>query len=188
MTVTLHKTQLALPWFIVNALAFIPSDSDKTARAVFAHGYTSDKSDCLPWAVRLSEAGVPTIIFDWPGHYLGSFNEAESFDDFTTHAHELFGEAWNRLSDLIPVGSLPSASQAIIGGHSLGALMSLKALELPVFKDLSPLAVAIGFGLNPTLSSATHVFETTFYQKTLNIRRQLAVSYTHLTLPTKRIV
>ena len=173
MNVTLYKTQLTLPYFTVNALAFIPSDSDKSARAVFSHGYTSNKVDCLPWAVRLSESGVPTIIFDWPGHYLGSFNEAESFSDFTAHAHELFGEAWNRLNDLIPVSSLASPTTAILGGHSLGALMSIKALELAQFKNLQTLSVAVGFGLNPTLSTATHVFETSFYQKTLSIRRQL---------------
>lgn len=173
MKVTLHKTQLSLPWFTVHAFALIPETTTKTERAVFSHGYTSHKSDCLPWAVRLSEAGVPTIIFDWPGHYLGSFNEAESFEDFAMHAHELFAEAWQRLDALIPMGSLPSANTAILGGHSLGALQSLKALNLPQFEHLKTLAVAIGFGLNPTLSSASHVFETTFYQKTLNIRRQL---------------
>ena len=51
--------------------------------------------------------------------------------------------------------------------------MSLKALELPVFIDLKTLCVAVGFGMNPTLTSAAHVFDTSFYQKTLNIRRQL---------------
>lgn len=173
MAVIIHKTQLSLPWFSVNALAFIPDDSDKRARAVFSHGYTSQKSDCLPWAVRLSESGVPTIIFDWPGHYLGSFNEAKSLDEFTNHAHKLFGEAWKRLEDLIPVGSIPSADTAILGGHSLGALMSMKGMSLLEFQNLKTLCIAVGFGLNPTLKSASHVFETTFYQKTLSIRKQL---------------
>lgn len=173
MAVTIHKTQLSLPWFTVHALAFIPSESDKRARAVFSHGYTADKSDCLPWAVRLSESGVATIIFDWPGHYLGSFNEADSFDEFTQHAHQLFAEAWRRLEDLIPMGQLPAPDTAILGGHSLGALMSLKALNLPEFNQYQTIATAIGFGLNPTLTTATHVFDTSFYQKTLNLRRQL---------------
>lgn len=173
MTVTLHKTQLSLPFFTVHAFALIPDQTEKRARAVFSHGYTSHKSDCLPWAIRLAEGGVPTIIFDWPGHFLGSFNEAESFPEFQAHAHELFAEAWQRLEALVPAGQLPSPNTAILGGHSLGALLSLKALKLPAFQNYQRLGIAVGFGLNPTLTSAMHVFETSFYQKTLSIRRQL---------------
>lgn len=167
MTLQLRKTQLALPWCEVNAFALIPSEITKNERALFSHGYTSQKSDCLPWAVRLAESGVPALIFDWPGHYLGSFNEVEAFSDFANHAHELFAEAWNCLDLMIAT----RASGVILGGHSLGALMAIKALELPTFASLRRLGIGIGLGLNT--SAETHVFDTNFYQKTLNVRRQL---------------
>ena len=77
--------ELSVPWFQVNALAFIPSPDKtpiKSEWALFSHGYTSHKGDCLNWATRLVEAGVPCMIFDQPGHYLGSFHEIASFEDF----------------------------------------------------------------------------------------------------------
>jgi predicted esterase len=119
--------------------------------------------------VRAAEAGIPTIIFDWPGHYLGGFNEVERFEDFTAEAHTLFAQAYDRLDGLL--NTLSSAQQVIIGGHSLGALMALKALKLPAFQNLKRLGVGVGLGLNEKVE--THLFDTEFYQKTLSIRRQL---------------
>lgn len=171
--------ELALPWFQVNAFAFIPSlTSNKKIRpewALFTHGYTSHKGDCLNWATRLVESGVPCLIFDQPGHYLGSFNELNSWEDFKDHAHELFAEAFIRLNSLMEihlgVGQYPSPKSIILGGHSLGAFTSIKALELKAFQDLSKLAVAVGIGIGQR--QATHLFETAFYEKTLSLRRQL---------------
>lgn len=172
-------TELTLPWFTVHAMAFLPSaESGHTIKnewAVFSHGYTSHKGDCLNWATRLVESGVPCVIFDWPGHYLGSFHEAKSFEDFKAHSHELFGEAFNRLHLLmeqnIGVGQYPLCTSVILGGHSLGAFNAIRALELSAFKDLSRVAVGIGSGV--AITQATHLFETAFYEKTLSIRRQL---------------
>lgn len=171
--------ELSLPWFQVNALAFIPSlegkNKIKSEWALFSHGYTSHKGDCLNWATRLVEVGVPCLIFDQPGHYLGSFHEVNSLEDFKEHVHELFGEAFNRLSGLMDVhlgvGQFPAPKSIILGGHSLGAFTSIKALELPVFQNLNRVAVGIGAGIGQT--QATHLFETAFYEKTLSIRRQL---------------
>lgn len=168
-------TELSLPWFQVNALAFIPSEGIKSEWAIFSHGYTSHKGDCLNWATRLVEVGVPCLIFDQPGHYLGSFNEVQNFEDFKNHVHELFGEAYQRLQNLLEqhlgVGQFPSNTAVILGGHSLGAFTSIKALELPLFANLKRLSVAVGIGIGQR--QATHLFETAFYEKTLSIRRQL---------------
>ncbi len=171
-------TELSLPWFQVNALAFIPSaeqGSIKSEWAIFSHGYTSHKGDCLNWATRLVEAGVPCLIFDQPGHYLGSFNEVSSLQDFKDHAHELFAEGYSRLGLLLEqhlgLGQYPSNTTVILGGHSLGAYTSIKALPLPLFKDKQRVAVGIGIGIGQ--SQSTHLFETAFYQKTLSVRRQL---------------
>ncbi len=170
--------ELSLPWFQVNALAFIPSSEEnliKSEWALFSHGYTSHKGDCLNWATRLVQAGVPCMIFDQPGHYLGSFHEVSKFSDFTDHAHELFGVAYVRLQGLLEqqlgFGQFPTNTAVILGGHSLGAFTSIKALELPVFKNTQRMAVAIGIGIGQR--QATHLFETAFYEKTLSIRRQL---------------
>ena len=61
--------------------------------------------------------------------------------------------------------------QVILGGHSLGALLSVFALELEAFKDLNPVSIGVGLGISQHTSA--HLFETSFYEKTLNIRRQL---------------
>jgi hypothetical protein len=171
--------ELSLPWFTVNALAFIPSTEGekkiKSEWAFFSHGYTSHKGDCLNWATRLVESGVPCLIFDQPGHYLGSFHEMNSFKDFKSHVHELFGEAYIRLQTLMElhlgIGAYPPPKTIILGGHSLGAYTAIRALEIPVFQNLQKVAVAIGIGIGQR--QATHLFETAFYEKTLSIRRQL---------------
>jgi hypothetical protein len=59
----------------------------------------------------------------------------------------------------------------ILGGHSLGALLSLKALNITEFEKYNKIAIAVGYGIGQHKN--THLFETSFYQKTLNIRRQL---------------
>jgi hypothetical protein len=178
MTTKVVCTELSLPWFQVNAMAFIPSlekGAVKSEWALFTHGYTSHKGDCLNWASRLVEAGVPCLIFDQPGHYLGSFHEVSSLDDFKNHVHELFGEALERLQSLLETnlgfGQFPACQSVILGGHSLGAFTSIRALELSAFKDLKKVAVGIGIGIGQR--QATHIFETAFYEKTLSIRRQL---------------
>ena len=137
-------------------------------RAVFAHGYTANKADVLPWALRVAEQGIPAIIFDWPGHYLGGLNEVKNFADFTRSAHELFAVAFEKLLD---VGKLAEGEQVILSGHSLGALLALKALKLPRFEGHRRLGVGVGIGLNNRVE--THLFDTEFYQKTLAVRRQL---------------
>jgi hypothetical protein len=170
-------TELSLPWFHVNALTFIPDPENAIKRewAVFTHGYTSHKGDCLNWATRLVQAGVPCLIFDQPGHYLGSFNEVRSFEDFKEHAHELFAEGFNRLQTLmethLPLGQYINPSSVILGGHSLGAFTAIKALELPAFEKLNRVGLGIGIGIGQR--QATHLFETAFYERTLSIRRQL---------------
>jgi predicted esterase len=117
--------------------------------------------------VRAAEAGLPALIFDWPGHYLGGLNEVEHFEDFKNHAHELFATAWQALDGQVKT----PATHAILGGHSLGALMAIKALELATFAPFKRLAVGLGIGLNNKVE--THLFDTAFYQKTLSVRRQL---------------
>jgi len=171
--------ELSLPWFQVNAFAFIPSTEAgfnlREEWAFFSHGYTSHKGDCLNWATRLVENGVPSIIFDQPGHYLGSFHEVNKWDDFKDHVHELFGEAFLRLewimNHYLGSGNYPTPKSIILGGHSLGAYTAIKALELPVFSNFSKLGIGVGIGIGQR--QATHLFETAFYEKTLSLRRQL---------------
>lgn len=177
MSSKLIPLELSLPWFQVNAFAFIPSEKNeiKSEWAFFSHGYTSHKGDCLNWVSRLVEVGVPCVIFDQPGHYLGSFHEVRTWEDFRDHAHELYGEAFFRIQALMEnhfgVGQFPTPKNIILGGHSLGAFTSIKALELPVFQNFSKVAVGVGIGIGQR--QATHLFETAFYEKTLSLRRQL---------------
>lgn len=178
MSSKLVCTELSLPYFQVNAMIFIPSREGnpiKSEWAIFSHGYTSHKGDCLNWATRLVEAGIPCVIFDQPGHYLGSFHEVNSFEEFKDHAHELFAVAFKRLDECMKkelgIGQYPQCLNIILGGHSLGAYTSMQALKLPVFQNLKRLHIGIGFGIGQRQS--THLFETAFYEKTLAVRRQL---------------
>jgi len=155
-------------YFKVMALSFMPETDTGKACAVMTHGYTSHKITVLPWAVKLAENGIPAIIFDLPGHFLASFDEVASFDDFRHHAHELYWDAYQILNSLLQ----PSYDRIVItAGHSLGALLSMKALEQTKLKDYKTLSVAVGFGLNP--EHDTHLFDTDFYKKTLEVRNQL---------------
>ncbi len=152
--------------FIFNAAAFLPEEGErKELSAVLTHGYTASKSDQVSWAQRLSDAGIPAVIFDLPGHYLGGLHPVSSFEDFRDHAVECFETAASYLDE----GLGRKSNRYALAGHSLGALLSIKALERDKFAN----SLAIGVGLGISQHKTAHLFESSFYQKTLNIRRQL---------------
>lgn len=168
MNYHIEKTNLKVGNTIVNALAFIPHTenikSDKFA--IFTHGFTSHKASILNWAARVAEENIPSIIFDQPGHFLGSFHDVESFEVFKQDAPELFKSAFNFLKSKFPDGG----QEVVIGGHSLGALTSLIALERELF-EVPVKCICVGFGLPP--EGVTHIFNTPFYKSTLHLRGQL---------------
>jgi len=169
MSLKIEKKTLTYKDFKFNAMAFTPENVDESFSkwALFTHGYTANKSDCLNWAQRLVESNVPSVIFDLPGHHLGSYNAVKSFEDFTLHAHHCFISAFNFLKEEIDT---PCKSLAI-GGHSLGGLLSLRAIELKEFREYDKVAIGVGLGINT--QKTTHLFESSFYEKTLQVRRQL---------------
>ena len=149
-----------------NAMLFLP-DADvavKSVAAIFTHGYTSDKSSILTWPQRLAEAGVPCVLFDLPGHYLGNYSEVNDFDYFKNHAHELFYEAFLKLNQF-------DIEEVVLGGHSLGAMLALKALDLKEFQNIKKRAIGVGIGMAPL--DVVHLFDTPFYKPTLDFREQL---------------
>ncbi len=163
-----------------NIFYFLPDPSEeiKSTWAIFTHGYTADKSSILNWPIRLAEVGVACALFDLPGHYLGNFSEVEDFDTFKKHGHELFYTAFKGLEGhfknefplnehQIQAGEL----KVVLGGHSLGSLLSLKALELPAFTPFEKVAVCVGLGKAP--KDIVHLFDTPFYKSTLKVREQL---------------
>lgn len=159
-----------------NCLSFIPQNSQKfkSSLAVFGHGYTADKSSILSWASKLADEGMPAIIFDWPGHYLGNYSEVASFEQFKAHAHELFLEAYLKLAAQVKGESHfadVSSFKLILGGHSLGAQLALHASELPEFANRDVVYLGVGIGMAP--KHVVHLFDTPFYKATLDIRRQL---------------
>lgn len=169
----LNKTKTHVFYFIPDHDLSFPQ-----TMAVFSHGYTSDKSSILNWAIRLCEVGVPVALFDLPGHYLGNFSEVETFSDFTEHAHELFADAFFRLKEIyqeeFPLNDhLLEVDQLklVLGGHSLGALLSLKALKDERLKGHEKLSIAVGLGMAP--KDVVHLFDTPFYKSTLKLREQL---------------
>ena len=143
-----------------------------------SHGYTSHKASILNWATRLADEGVPTLLFDQPGHYLGSFNEVKSFKEYKEQSHKLYGQAYNLLSEIFcesyPLYEHYLGDQnlnIVLAGHSLSALLAIKALDEKCFVNKKTTAICVGLGLNQ--SAKTHIFQTPFYKSTLNIREQL---------------
>ncbi len=167
-----------------NALVFLPEiTADEVSApmptfALFTHGYTSDKSSILNWPIRLTEVGVSCILFDLPGHYLGNFSEVNDFDYFKNHAHELFFSAYLKLKESFNqefpfANHLLNADQLkiVFSGHSLGAMLSIKAMMMPEFSNFKKVAIAVGLGMAP--KNVVHLFDTPFYKSTLKIREQL---------------
>lgn len=178
--IEIKKIVLESEHFNVNALVFLPEVEKhiKPNFALLTHGYTSHKGSILNWPMRLAEEGMPVVLFDLPGHYLGSYNEVKKFEDFTSHAHELFEKAFHSLKNIyleeFPLNEHffeSLESQIILGGHSLGALLAIKAMKLNCFKSYKRLAACVGFGLPP--EGVTHIFNSPFYKSTLKIRGQL---------------
>jgi hypothetical protein len=172
--IKVFKTNLIVNEFIVQALGFLPvgiESNQPRSLAIFTHGYTSHKGALLTWASRLVEEGMPAIIFDLPGHYLGGFSEVPSFKYFQQHAHKIFFEAY---LNLLEACGLEKVDNLVLGGHSMGALLALKALELEEFDQLESCqsrAICVGLGL--LAEDKTHLFASNFYKSTLNLRSQL---------------
>lgn len=187
MLVNIYKTQVPFSDKVAgekkiintNALVIIPSDSSKMVDAIglFTHGYTSHKASILNWPLRLAEDGIPCILFDLPGHYLGTFADVQSFDAFKENAPLMFGDALECLKFTLEAQGIdfdlaPKTKKLIVGGHSLGALLSMLSLSTDRIQEYETRqCMAVGFGLPP--QGVTHIFDTPFYRSTLNVRGQL---------------
>lgn len=179
--ISVQKHLLRQGPFTVGALSFLPPQGAliRPSMAIFTHGYTSHKGSILTWPIRLAQEGIPSLIFDLPGHYLGSFNEVENLADFKRLAYQLFVPAFYAIKknfcQIFPEHQLdlnrPDFS-LILGGHSLGALLALKALALPELQAYKKIAIAVGFGISK-VHHGNHIFETPFYKSTLHVRSQL---------------
>ena len=163
-----------------NVMYFLPdlTEEVKPTFVVMTHGYTADKSSIINWAIRLSEVGVSCALFDIPGHYQGNYSEVHDFEHFKSHAHELFFEAFKGLTSAFkeefPLNEHflePSNMKLALAGHSLGAMLSLKAATMKEFESFDKRIIGVGFGMAP--KEVVHLFDTPFYKSTLKVREQL---------------
>lgn len=163
-----------------NVLYFLPDlDTEiKPTFVIFTHGYTSDKSSIINWPMRLAEVGVSCALFDLPGHYQGNYSEVHDFEHFKVHAHDLFFEAFKGLTKLFkeeyPLNEHmieASNMKLVLGGHSLGAMLALKAMAQEEFSTYEKRAIGVGIGMAP--KDVVHLFDTPFYKSTLKVREQL---------------
>jgi predicted esterase len=163
-----------------NVMYFLPDlDGEiKPTFAILTHGYTTDKSSIINWAIRLSEVGVSCALFDLPGHYQGNYSEVTDFEYFKSHAHELFIDAFKGLSvvfkEEFPLNEhflAPAQLKLALCGHSLGAMLALKAMTHPELELFEKRAIGVGLGMAP--KNVVHLFDTPFYKSTLNVREQL---------------
>ncbi len=157
----------------VHAFAFLPTEKciekKKNVFAIFTHGYTSHKGDLVNWGSRLAHFGIPTLVFDLPGHHLGHYYEVESLEFFKEETPNLFIKAYDYLK---AQNSDIDNPKLILGGHSLGAYFALNAMKLSEFASLEKLAILVGFGLTIN-QKGEHLLTSNFYRKTLDIRKQL---------------
>lgn len=146
---------------------------DSSSLAVFTHGYTSHKGSILSWASRLCEEGLPVVLFDLPGHFLGNYSEVHNFETFTQKAEGLFKESVDYVFKHESMqDKKPSETNLVLGGHSLGSLLSLRASRDNFYNQFQKLhMVCVGFGLPP--KGVTHIFNSAFYKSTLNLRAEL---------------
>lgn len=181
MSITLSKLIFKHNRLSTQGFIFWPSHEKALVPtiALMTHGYTASKNDLLPWANRLAEEGIIVCLFDLPGHYLGGFNEVESLEDFE-QSTDFFSQGLESIKknfknyyalehnffDLEKI-------TLVLAGHSLGALLALKALNLPAFSAYQKIGIAVGFGHGLIGDSKIHLFETPFFQKTLHLRSQL---------------
>lgn len=163
-----------------NVMYFLPGleVEVKPTFVIMTHGYTSDKSSIINWAIRLAEVGVSCALFDIPGHYLGNYSEVGDFEFFKVHAHELFFQAFSELSvvfkDEFPLNEHftdPANIKIALAGHSLGAMLSLNALVSKQFDGYEKRSICVGLGMAP--KNVIHLFDTPFYKSTLKVREQL---------------
>ncbi len=180
MSITIEKTYLELGNWKVGAMIFLPAADQPIAKSIglFTHGYTSHKGSLLTWPTRLAEEGMTSVIFDLPGHYLGTFSEVDNFQSFKNDSYRLFESAWdfakNKFCEHYPLYENYLTEEdfnLVLGGHSLGALLAIKGLELDIFNDYKRTAICVGLGLPE--ENKTHLFQTPFYKSTLVIREQL---------------
>lgn len=157
----------SIPWGHgeTNSFCFLPEDKGLSV-AIFSHGYTSHKGALLPWAVKLSQIGIATILFDLPGHYLGTFSEVSNFKDFSNNAHNLFYQALNSFIEEL---DFKQEFKVILGGHSLGSLLALKAADS--FNKHKTLLLCVGHGLSHV--GEPMVFDSQFFRDTMHFREQL---------------
>lgn len=152
----------------VQALAVVPDAVNPASIALFSHGYTSHKGSVLNWALKLADNKIASLVFDLPGHYLGSFNEVETFDDFKNHSSDLFIEAARLLISKLK----ETPKNIILGGHSLGGLLSIKALDHEYFQQFETTsAVTVGVGLPKGIIK--HVLQGPFFESMLRQRSSL---------------
>ena len=153
-----------------NALLFLPENQSPKHCAIFSHGYTSHKGSILTWAQKLMDIDIPCVIFDLPGHFLGSFNNVKRFEYFKNESHLLFDNAFRHVQQTFPGHKL----SAIIGGHSLGALMSLKACQ-----EFSYFNNSICVGLGRLEINEKHLFNAPLFEQTMVLRAELVSSSIH---------
>jgi hypothetical protein len=183
MSIKIIKTKISYLEQLVNALIFLPSPKKAPSKTIgiFTHGYTSHKASILSWCTRMAEEGVSSILFDQPGHYLGSYNEVSSFEEYKLEVPKLFNTAKDHLLETIETEDQALYElfsnddyKLVLGGHSLGALMSLISLENDEFDKYDLRCICVGLGMPP--EGVTHIFDTPFYKSTLDVRRQLVSS------------
>ncbi len=176
MSIQIDRIELEADSLRVQALLFLPSPdcTTKSLCSIYTHGYTDHKGSLFNWGVHCAERSIPSLIFDLPGHYLGNYNELDSFENFENSTSKLFHEGLKKINSALKG---PAIKEIILGGHSLGALMALRSGTLPELGNIKKNFLAVGLGLDPI--DRKHLFETKLYRRVLEARIQLISPHLH---------
>jgi hypothetical protein len=164
----------------VEAIAFLPDINQELrhALAIFAPGYTDDKTPLLSWGFNLAAIGIATMVFDLPGHYLGSLYPLRSLEDFFRDTPLLFVEGFNSLAKRLVKRArfadsdvLKRSFTVVLGGHSLGARLAMEAAVLKCWSERSKILIGVAIGVGD--QGSPHVLESEHFQGALEVRRQL---------------
>ncbi|MDA8792538.1 alpha/beta fold hydrolase [Bacteriovoracaceae bacterium] len=164
---TFRHNQVESHYLLANPENIRTDRFGNTPVAIFTHGFTSNKQDLLNWMQKFASNQVPVLIFDLPGHYLGNLTDVESIHEFHQATDQFFQQAKTLLESTVQQSNL----FYLVGGHSLGALLSLLVLDNVFPKTEQTLSLIVGLG-SPK-ENEQHFFDTELFSETRKFRDQL---------------
>ncbi len=89
-------------------ILFLPKEIKFQKVGIFTHGYTSSISSILSWGIKGAQKGIPIILFNLPGHFLGHDVKVRSFEEFILASPDLFLNSYQSCEEFFPKKYAPT--------------------------------------------------------------------------------